>query len=194
LSRSDSNVGRRRPSSAPDARAASLPSLARLVLFSAGMVALLAAGCVIPVGPQFQDPLAAENLQPVIIGSGAANGSVVTAVSSYEFWVVITDPNVGDPLYVMWSSDYPPQSAETRFSEPTWYAPRADGQPLNERPSYTFDCKKLAAHHLNSHRIRVAVADRPFVPPELAGGNLEQVEAGGSLPAVATWILNLPCP
>ncbi len=157
------------------------------------MVPLFAAGCVIPVGPQFQDPLGAENLQPIITGSEPANGSVVSAVSSYEFRVVITDPNVGDSLHVKWFSDYPPQGSDTHESDTKSYPPRSDGQPLSQPASYTFTCAQLKAHHLNSHRIRVAVADKEFAPPD-GSGNLERVAAGGSVPAVASWILNLPCP
>jgi hypothetical protein len=51
------------------------------------------------------------------------------------------------------------------------------------------------ASGLESHRVTLSVADRPFLPPEQADPDLclDSVPAKGFL-VRATWILNLACP
>src|SRR4051812_34931695 len=86
-------------------------------------------GCVVPVTPAFQDPPASQNYAPVFLNVDPEIGAVVTRSA---FLVTVTDPNVGDDLYVRWIADYPPYSNNTRTLLPTTKVTHsADGKPLS---------------------------------------------------------------
>src|ERR1022692_3049952 len=65
--------------------------LARFIL----LLLLPMSACIIPVGPDFQDPPAAPNYAPYIISANPDFFSIV-ATQSPTFEVTVTDPNGGD--------------------------------------------------------------------------------------------------
>ena len=98
-------------------RGASSFALARLVLrrfdITAGLFILLAShlsACIIPIAPEWQDPLAAENVAPRFIESTPPFGSIDLTVppdGAASMLVVVTDPNVRDDLHVRLVADFP---------------------------------------------------------------------------------------
>ena len=94
-------------------------TLARVVLsfqltisiLSLGLFMTSFSGCVLPVGPRFEDPPATENVPPFIRSTMPLQGSVVTAVNRTQmFSVTFRDLNA-DALHVRWLGEYPPFSA-----------------------------------------------------------------------------------
>jgi hypothetical protein len=147
--------------------------------------------CIIPVGPEFQDPDGTPNAAPRISDPDPGFGEEVTALDQWTFQLTIGDPNAVDHLYVKWIADYPPLNDLTRSSTPTPYAPPGDGKPIQQPIDFAIACNDLN-HSSSRHRIMAVVADRPFV--NTVPGNLLVVEPPGQF-AVATWVLTLTsCP
>jgi hypothetical protein len=164
----------------PPARRALVPAL----------LAALFAGCVIPVGPQFQDPLAAQNYAPRITDFKPPG----TVTSNTHFEVTVTDPNVGDALLVRWIANYPDYQEGTRRLKDQAFTPHADGTPLSEQAQLDVTCDDLQAasaeNSVGRHQIRVVVADRPFADDSMQP---DRVTAGG-LTSWNDWTLNISCP
>ena len=149
------------------------------------------AGCVIPVGPQFQDPLVAPNLPPKITSTNPPEG-IVTGGLTFE--IAVTDPN-GDGLSVRWIAEYPPyQERRTLILGTDPVSAPTDGPAPTPAPTMTVDCSKLdassAENTLGRHQIMVVVADRAFSGERLKPDGI--VEGGQS--DRASWTLNLSCP
>src|SRR5207244_709655 len=69
------------------------PLLRRGATVGAICLALAAPACVVPVGPQFQDPPATQNYEPRILAAQPPLGERVTGTT---FHVTVQDPNVLD--------------------------------------------------------------------------------------------------
>jgi hypothetical protein len=97
-----------------------LPRVARMLLCSWSRTLsicalLLMSACVLPIGPDFQDPLSSPNYAPYFVDTLPVAGSIVTATSTVPlFRVTVQDPNGGDNLQVRWIADYPPFTDNTR--------------------------------------------------------------------------------
>lgn len=67
--------------------------------------------CVLPVGPDFQDPPTVPNYPPYFVAVGPNtpffSSTVAISDSGTTFEVIVADPNAGDTLSVRWVSDYP---------------------------------------------------------------------------------------
>jgi len=171
--------------------------LARLLLIG-GRTFILAAtlasmsSCVMPIGPDFQDPLASTNYYPIIEDSSPPEGSVVFGMQSTSttFKVVVSDPNIIDTLYVRWLADFPPSDDNTRFLGDQIIQASLDGSQLHEPASVEVTCQKLAPS-IQTHQITVIVADRIFDSSSLA--NLDKLKDPVGLTRQATWFLNLEC-
>ncbi|HVT10011.1 MAG TPA: hypothetical protein VHO67_21265 [Polyangia bacterium] len=166
------------------------PALALLLLaLSQPMFA-----CVIPVAPDFQDPLAAVNAPPAILGGDPLFGSVVTITSSFTFRFSVTDPNVSDSLYVRWVLDYPPFQSTTFKIDDSRYPPPATGTVHTENPSRTFDCSNGFATITTPQPLDVFVADRPLEQRTADNNNrLDIVETGGYVTR-GNWTVLFQCP
>lgn len=155
----------------------------------------LGPGCIVPVGPEWRDPLAAKNIAPRIVSSRPLTGSVVyaTGENATAFNVRVTDDNVGDTIYLRLLADYPPFDYEiTRMVVRLLkIPPRADGLPVNlDVPLEVPPCSQnVLAPGLPTHQIYVVAADRPFVD---AVDDPVQVEEGG-LSIDGSWTLDLDC-
>jgi len=153
-------------------------------------------GCVIPIGPQFQDPPAGENHQPQILTSTPPPGAVVTASpnTGQLFSVTITDANVGDTLFVRWLANYPDYKLGATFKlegPRDHYPPSADGQRWSAEVANTIDCLDVAGDGMTQHHINFAVADRAFLDGDYT--QPLQLPAGAKM-AQYNWTLNLSCP
>ncbi len=149
--------------------------------------------CVIPVAPDFQDPLTAANSPPSIIDSNQTFGSVVFVAPSLTFTIQVVDPNVNDTLFVRWVVDYPPfQSSTANFDYS--YPPPATGTEHAESPNLPIDCSNGFATLTTPQEFEVFVADRRFLQRSTATNNrLDLVETGGYV-ARANWTLIFQCP
>jgi hypothetical protein len=67
--------------------------------------------CVLPIGPDFQDPPPVPNYPPYFAQVGPNTplfgSTVAISDSGTTFEVIVADPNPGDTLSVRWVSDYP---------------------------------------------------------------------------------------
>ena len=203
----DSNV-RSGPSRGVETRLGLRPSrLAHLLLLSSSILRAPAApvalfltmlstsACIIPVGPDFQNPIAGPNNAPYIIGATPDFGAIVTP-PQLTFSVTVTDPNIGDDLYVRWLADYPGANYRPVMAMPSFVAHSTNGQPLRASVSAIVDCvlDNLAMTSDGEHRVEVIVADRPFVDPVPPDTRLDLVMDPG-LAVHASWVLEqLSCP
>jgi hypothetical protein len=167
------------------------PLLRRGATVGAICLALAAPACVVPVGPQFQDPPATQNYEPRILGAQPALGERVTGTS---FRVTVQDPNVGDNLYVRFMADFPPVGDNQRFLQDTTIRHHDDGTLLAE--DVTLDVKCNAVVPLPSHQITVIVADRKFLlddkSPMQPANPLQLPDDARRV--MGTWTLDLECP
>jgi hypothetical protein len=206
MTAADTNVRLTRLGSAATARRARRSPLARLLLLLLELFRPLQLyrklllflafpfmpACIIPVGPEFGDPAGTPNAPPQIADADPFFGEEVTAVGSQIFQIRITDPNVGDFLYLKWIADYPPYTIVNTRQIPTnkpIVPPNGDGTPINELIETSIDCNAINSS-FSHHKIMAVVADRDFVN---VAGNLLVVRSGGQY-ALATWYLNLTCP
>jgi hypothetical protein len=150
-------------------------------------------GCILPLAPEFQDPPASENFAPRITEASPALGMVVTPAQGMllPFKVTLTDPNLGDDLYVRWVVDYPPYSTNTRPFPPQMYPHSTATPPPPQDVSISIDCVNANLAPINQHQLMVIVADRPFADPG-PQQNLANVTTPG-IAVVGTWTFNLNC-
>jgi hypothetical protein len=154
-----------------------------------GLVLSLMSACVLPLAPDFQDPPASANYAPEIIDFEPAIGSVVT---SPNFRVTVSDPNVGDTLFVRWIADYPPHSDNTQVLLDIMVPPSADGTKLAKDVPVKPDCVLNSLAKIQRHQIMVVVADRDFLPPQPPMNDLTMILKPGR-EIVATWTLEMEC-
>jgi hypothetical protein len=154
-------------------------------------LSLWLSACVVPVGPQFEDP--PGNASPFLASSTPAAGSVLSA-SAPTIEVTLGDPNLDDILEGRWLIDYPPCGSISRLA--LEFRRPATGTLTREPVRFVPSCSEhLIASGLESHRVTLSVADRAFIPQAQAAPDLclDSVQAEGLL-VRATWILNLVCP
>lgn len=152
---------------------------------------LLASACVLPIGPQFEDP--PGNTSPFLASSNPTLGSVLTGTSPV-IEVVVGDDNLSDALIGRWFIDYPPfDEAVTRMVNEFRLPPT--GKTERGKVLFAPNCAEdQIAPGMASHRISLSVADRPFLPEEQSPPSLrlDSVPEEGFV-LRATWILNLTC-
>lgn len=153
---------------------------------------LWAGACVAPVAPQFEDPTG--NYSPYLVSSDPPAGSVLSTGTPIVA-ATLADPNLQDDLYGRWLIDYPPYDDSRSRLALEFRLPPSDAVD-RETVRFAPNCAEdQIAASLDSHRVTLSVADRPFVPPEQAPADLrlDTVPDDGFL-LRATWILNLTCP
>jgi hypothetical protein len=156
--------------------------------------------CVIPVAPDFQDPLAAANVPPYLHDWMPARGPVfsvfgsATSLPTTNFTVQITDPNVDDTIYYRWVLNYPPSSGTTTiaFSAPDAQdGPPATGAVHNFTANFPMNCAVVQGQSISSgleQHFSLFVADREFV----TSLKLDQVPRGTYLQEI-DWTLIFQC-
>jgi len=103
---------------------------------------LSTSACIIPLGPDFQDPVAEPNDPPFFESASPDFGSIVTppATSPLTFAVTLTDPNVGDDLYIEWQADYPGVNHRPLVGTKPFVPHSLNGTPLHETVTANVDC------------------------------------------------------
>jgi hypothetical protein len=142
-------------------------------------------GCIIPLGPNFSDPTASENLPPHIVSSIPDPGQLVTVPTMFRVWV--SDPNGGDTLYDRWYADFPPLQANTRLipSDFATVEPRPDGAVQTVPIQAEVDCNSLLAPGIDQHTVTVVISDLAAPGPT--------TPFDGNHVVTATWSLLLQC-
>ena len=151
------------------------------------------AACVVPVGPDWIDP--EGNSPPTIRSADPPVGTILTRVPETEELMTVTvglaDRNTKDTLHIRFIIDYPPFDAAA--SRIVW-RPILPGNGEVERPPLIFrpNCADhtIASGPPASHRLLLAVSDRPFEDHPTA---LDQVPNGNYL-VEAVWPFELECP
>jgi hypothetical protein len=122
-------------------------------------VPIAATGCVIPFEPEFEEPT--PNLSPFVVSASPPIGSVVPA--NQELRVLLADPNEGDILFARWIVNYPPFSANSRFSNEDRIPRSASGSQVRDRyTSFVPQCFRDLAQGIENHRVMLVISDRPF--------------------------------
>src|SRR5512138_2536925 len=122
MAAADNNVRPWRQRFAATARRARPSPLARLLLLPLELFQLdrkllllfaasLMPACIIPVGPEWQDPSGEKNLSPQIVGWAPVIGTDVVptddnGIATAKFTITVTDPNPGDKLFFKWIANY----------------------------------------------------------------------------------------
>lgn len=146
---------------------------------------LTLSGCVVPAGPEWVDPQ--TNVPPSIVSAYPPVGSVLTndseAGTQASVQVTLADQNSADTLYVRWIVDYPPYvDGTSRIALPQSLPGRSVVRdPIAFAPS----CGDVV-HDLASHRLLLAVSDRPFA------NNNSDLPSNGYL-LEAAWTFTLSC-
>jgi hypothetical protein len=174
----DSNVRPARRAVARAARATGRSAVARLLLslldhlskLDRKLLLLLLASpisaCIIPVGPEFQDPPGDPDSPPFLISESPDEGTTVVSATA-TFVVRPGDFNVGDTIYVKWITEFPPavpQPSGTFFLEPDELGPSADGSFVRDASKFSPNCSQVN-NAASTHHITAAISDRRFVAP-----------------------------
>lgn len=169
-------------------------------ILSLGFLMTSLSGCVLPVGPRFEDPPSTENVPPFITSAIPTQGENVTAVGgTYMFSVSFTDLNA-DTVYVRWVTEYPPFSTSSHQLGDVPPVVSVNGQPTEATKTQDINCLNAAlALNSTTHPITVFISDQPFwnVGEEGAPTDPQQIltrNKADSVMAQTHWSLNLPCP
>jgi hypothetical protein len=162
----------------------------RLQLLALGLGAL-GAGCVVPVGPQFQDPIAAQNFPPQITSTLPESGALVQAMPDFaKFEISVSDQNVGDTLYVRWAVDYPPRDQVTSRQVGNDVMIPPNGFLERQVPQVIISCNLGLQIDQPQHSVWVAVADKKF---SLTAPDFWTLEDNTRATETRSWTLALTC-
>jgi hypothetical protein len=200
MTAADTNVRFARRPPAATARGAACLLVARLLLYflegvlnlDRKLLLLLAvsslSACIIPVGPEFQDPLGVPNSPPYLVSAMPVEGTH-NVNPMVEFNVTVGDLNV-EPLFVKWVTEYPPFSGDSNTAQTQTIDAPEDGSPNRKLAPFRPECSSLAIT-LSTHKISVGISDKPFVSPE----DPSNLFAAGpnAYPRVLNWVLERSC-
>jgi hypothetical protein len=170
----------------------------RCLILTPCALSLSITACVIPVGPQFDDP--EDNFPPFVVSSDPAVGEIFTPVKAAAadggeptgarfMTVTLGDHNVNDQLYLRWLLDYPdPDGGQLVMAVRL----PPSGKPYRGPYQFAPTCPRVTG----PHRLVLSVSDRTF----LDTGNGDIVPADAPLDSIrsganrhrAVWILNCP--
>jgi hypothetical protein len=166
-----------------------MPTPVLTPLRAAVVIAALAGGCVIPVGPQFDNP--EDNYPPYVVTSMPPVGDIFTP-GDREIVVTLSDQNLNDNLFIRFLIDYPGNPA-ARLLLPTQLPPTGELERGTVRVQPRCDDVGVGS---GQHRLMMAVADRPFLNT-FAGDDVDPEAPLDSVPEGAKrirvfWILFCP--
>jgi hypothetical protein len=149
--------------------------------------------CIIPVGPDFQDPVSSPNYAPYLTNPNPAFGTVqqIASTQIFPFVAYASDPN-GDTLYFQWVIDYPPYTQGTTSTIGSGMVPSSTSPPGTELSVPISCASNPRANATSLHQLELIVADRPFTPAP-TGPDLDIVPSPG-LVTHGDWTFYLSCP
>lgn len=148
---------------------------------------------MIPVGPDFQDPVGSREYAPVVNELTPAFGSLVTVSFdlSPQITVIASDLNSGDSLYWEWVLDYPPYvQGTTRNIGSGMAGPPTSGPQVQTIPQPVTCGDGPNPNGPTLHQLQVIVCDRPLKDID---GNVAVPDPGGQI-AKANWTVTFSCP
>jgi hypothetical protein len=159
------------------------------------LLATLAGGCVIPMGPDFDKP--ETNYPPYVVTSSPTVGEIFTPGTTEDgrqLSVTLLDYNIHDNLFIRFLVDYPgtdtsPAHLFFRVEIPPTGMP--ERSPVRIQPT----CGVIKVGP-GTHRLLMAVADRPYFDA-LLGQDVDPEAPLDSVPEDANrirlvWTLNCP--
>ena len=174
----DTNVRPARRAAAGSARATRNSVMARLLLCLFQHVAKLDRkllllfvvsplfACVIPAGPEFQDPPGVPNAPPYVVAVSPIAGLTIASNDTF-FSVTPGDINLADTIYVKWITEYPPDLTNlTKDLSTDEITPSADGSPTRRASIFVPSCTRVNPL-VTTHQIMAAISDRKFVTGQL---------------------------
>jgi len=123
--------------------------------------------CVLPIGPEFEDPPAVANFQPFVVSVDPdAETTQQILAKPPKFKIQVSDPNPGDKLTVRWVANYPLYVQNATYlvgdSQEMALPPEPEGRVTFESPELS--CDKFP---LSTEKTLVAiVSDDGFLPPD----------------------------
>ena len=122
--------------------------------------------CVVPVAPNFEDPIGEPNVPPYIVSATPDIGRFLpNTASTPDVQVTVTDQNVGDTLAYRWVIDYPPGNSDTHPAGSGSILPAADGSQQQVTKFLGMPpCLFNPTSAIAVHRLEFILADRPFDP------------------------------
>lgn len=197
MAAADTNVRPRRQAPAVTARGARHSALARLLLLLLELIQLdrkllllfaasLMPACIIPVGPNWQDPPGERNHTPELVSFMPPVGMRVTT-SQAEFRVLVSDPD-GDLMFAKWFADFPPFMQGISFIDSQKPIDASPGTPGES--TFTPTCPDKLSPSRTTHQILVAISDRRFL--EVDGADPLMTEDGPAQIQLA-WTLERAC-
>jgi hypothetical protein len=183
----DDNDRRRAPGRS---RAAAALFHARLLLPFGSLFSLAAVpACVIPLAPDFQDPVASPGGPPYFYSSDPLPGATVTMANN-TFTVTPADPNINATLYLRWIANYPSTNGDADDVQDNTIEPNGQVvRPTTDSTKYTFDCLQVLLDG-TQWSIAAALSDLPFKPNNFADPT---VNTEGTTVAIRTWTLVQTC-
>src|SRR4051812_24199621 len=194
----DSNVRSPRRAAGESTRAAGCSVLARLLLFVLDhiskldrkllllLVASPMSACIIPAGPEFQDPPGGPNSPPYLWMVSPDEGTTVVSATA-TFSVTPGDNDLGDPLFVKWITDFPPSISTTVDLPVVMRGPSTNGNPIREVAVFSPNCTQVGKVS-STHHIAAAISDRPF------DGQGLLTTTGTIPPRLVIWTWERNCP
>jgi hypothetical protein len=117
--------------------------------------------CIIPAGPEFQDPPGVPDSPPYLWMVSPDQGTTVVGAMP-TFSVTPGDFNVDDPLFVKWIVDFPPYvPGVTHEATTNPLSPSADGNPIRDAATFPANCFQFNTA-TSTHHIAAAISDRNF--------------------------------
>lgn len=149
---------------------------------------------MIPIGPDFQDPVGAPNYPPVLHELTPRFGTNVdvTLDMTQQFDVIATDLNSGDTLYVLWALDFPPYVPGTTQLIGDGMLGAPAGSQQSRTISQVVTCVGVSLNGPTQHRLKLIVGDRQLNLADLQSGVVDTIAPGG-LVATADWPVNFSC-
>jgi hypothetical protein len=194
----DSNVRPARRAAGESTRAAGRSVLARLLLFVRDQISKLdrklllllvvspMSACIIPAGPEFQDPPGGPNSAPFVWMESPDEGRTVVSATP-TFSVTPGDNDLGDSIFVKWLTDFPPSVSTTVDVRVEELGPSTNGNPIRHASMFMPNCSQVSKV-LSTHHITAAISDRSF------DGRGFLTTTGTFPPALVIWTWEQNCP
>lgn len=146
--------------------------------------------CIIPAGPEFQDPPGIQNSPPFVFAVSPLEGfNVVDPAPTFS--VRVSDLNLGDDLWIMWIFEYPNTPSETRPQKPELIKHSNPESPIRDAAPFSPTCGYIN-NHVSSHQVMAAISDREFIPTDDNAALL--TTKSDKMPLVVTWTWQKTCP
>jgi hypothetical protein len=157
--------------------------------------------CIIPVAPEFQDPPSQPDPGLMVFGFDPAVGAVevlpVTPQGQPSFLARVSDGNVNDYIYVLWTVDYnssEPDMVPPYQVRPPPIPPPLPGQMLNQPLEQSFFCPLpwTPSPTTTSHVLELIVANRPLLTSPTLDTIDDPSGTGSVIHGFWTFVINCP--